>query len=524
MAILLLVIPLLLQSLFLYRQEYEQKLQDVKADLKLLANERAHFIEETIQMNWDLLSQYGEFFENSSTPKNETFPGGPILNRSVKQYIERIPLPPGASGQFVAISKSRDALLAAMAESSSSALVIAIPFSVIARDMPRAYPIRIAIVSSLGQLLWENRERQSADLIETEDPIANTGISVRLTVEKSQIKELHIQSYYLRFVTLVFFVGIIGGSAVFFFTRRIAKPLRSLCRTMERVAEGGAHVRYTPDWMGFEINALGLQFNETLDGLLRHAGEAEKERLHRERLAKELSIGHEIQANLLPTRVPGLPGVDIATGYFASKEVNGDFYDLFQLPSGKLLIAICDTAGKGISACLFALGLRSILRAFGSMEIDLSELVKRANDLYTIDAHEASMFSTLWIGIYDPKTTTLRYCSQGHPPALLVRGVQIEELWTQGIALGAQRMDVIPTQETLLIKGDLLVLYTDGIIEAHDPDNHLFGKERLYELLMRKQKTSSQQIADRIIEEVQLFAHGSPQHDDMTLLVMRIEN
>ena len=97
-----------------------------------------------------------------------------------------------------------------------------------------------------------------------------------------------MQSYYFRFATLVFFVGIFGGGAVYFFTRRIGKPLKDLCKTMERVSGGAAHARYTPDRMGFEINALGIQFNETLDSLLHHAQEAERERLIRERLAGEL--------------------------------------------------------------------------------------------------------------------------------------------------------------------------------------------------------------------------------------------
>ncbi|MBX7066517.1 MAG: PP2C family protein-serine/threonine phosphatase [Parachlamydiales bacterium] len=500
-AILLLVIPLFLQTLFLYRQEYDQKLQDVEADLKMLANERAHFIDEILQMDWTLLEE--------------------ATNES--RNIERIPLPPNARDQFVAISKSRQAVLAGIAETPTEALVIPIPFTVIARDMPRAYQIRMALIDEKGKVLWENVPVKGEDFLQADDPIGETGLSVRLTVEKKEIKGLHQQSYYLRFAALVLFVGIIGGGAVFLFTRRIAKPLRHLCKTMERVSEGAAHVRYTPDWMGFEINALGIQFNQTLDGLLRHAGEAERERLHRERLAKELSIGHEIQSNLLPTHVPGMAGLDIASAYFASKEVNGDFYDLFKMPNGKLLISVCDTAGKGIPACLFALGLRSILRTLATTVHDLSELVQRANDLYFIDAQNASMFSTLWIGIFDPKSHKLTFCSQGHPPGLLVRGAQLEELWTQGIALGAQKVDLIPTKEVGLEDGDLLVLYTDGIVEAHDSENRLYGKNRFYEILVKKQKSTAQQLADRIIEEVRLFSGGAPQHDDMTLLVIRVK-
>lgn len=504
-AIVLLVVPLFFQSFFLYRQEYRQKLADIEVDLKILAEERAYFLKEMILLYWKILEQ------------NE-------LNGNVKQlYIESIELPPGAGKRFIAISGSRQALLVCLALSEKSASAMKIPLKGLAASMPRAYPVRLSLLTSKGQLLWESSKLEKGEQIEEEVPVGKTSLRLQLSIEKKQIRQLRLQSYYFRFAALVFLVGCLGGYLVFWLTRRMAKPLRSLCKTMERVAQGAAHVRYKPDRMGFEINALGMQFNETLDGLLRHAEEAEKQRIEREKLAKEFSIGHEIQANLLPKQISGLSGLDIASIYLASKEVNGDFYDLFKLADGKLLIAICDTAGKGISACLFALGLRSMIRALANVETDLATLILKVNDLYSIDAHPTSMFSTLWIGIYDPEKKELTYCSQGHPPALLIRGGQLEELWTAGIALGAQKMDLIPTKRVHLEKNDLLILYTDGIIEAHNSSQQLFGKDRFYELFMHKQKTSAQQITDRVIEEVQLFAKGIAQHDDITLLIIRIE-
>ena len=335
-------------------------------------------------------------------------------------------------------------------------------------------------------------------------------------------KEYHrIEDYYFHFATLVLFVGVIGGGAVYLFTRRIGQPLKNLCKTMDRVSEGAIHARYTPDRMGFEINGLGLQFNRTLDALLFHAQAAEKERLLREKLAEELRIGHQIQAGLLPQHVPGIPGVDIATSYLPSQEVSGDFYDLFRLENGKLLIVVCDAAGKGISACLFSLGLRSILRSLATVVADLPELVRRANDLYLIDAHASSMFATLWLGLYDPAAHHLAYCSQGHPPALLRREGKLQELWTGGIALGAQKIDVIPTKQMVLAKGDLLVLYTDGIIEAHNRNDQLFGKERLHPFVLDQKHGTAQQIVDRLMDEIRLFSQGAPQHDDMTVVVLR---
>ena len=490
-SLLLLVVPLFLQTLFLYKQEYDQKLEDVQIDLQLLGKERVRFLEETIQLDWQILEQGGG----------------------------------NKAHRFVVVSQQQDALLVGIANPPNKALVLPIPFKEIAKDLSRTYPIRISVLNQAGSKVWGNRILQKgSDLLKVVEPITGTAFSLQLDVEKNDIRGLHRQSYYFRLATLIFFVGFIGGGAVYFFTRRVSLPLKSLCKTMQKVSEGALHARYPPDRMGFEINALGLQFNETLDALLQSMQEAEKERLARERLAGELRMGHEIQASLLPAHLSILPGVDIASVYLAAQEVNGDFYDLFRLENGQILIAICDTAGKGISACLFSLGLRSMLRALANVTTDLADLVRRTNDLYLFDANHSSMFATAWLGLYDPKKHKLIYCSQGHPPAILLKGSKIEELWTEGIAFGTQKVDLVSTKEIILERGDLVILYTDGITEAHDTHQHLFGKERLFEIVAHEQNASAQQIADRIIEKVHLFSQGAPQHDDMTLVVFQIPN
>lgn len=502
-AVFLLVIPLFFQSLFLYKQEYEEKIIDTKANLQVLAKERAHLIKELILMNWLLL--------NSS---------------DVKQlYIKEIPLPSGVKEEFVWVDSRRDALLVGKKKTDQTAQVVLIPFSQITDQLGTSIPVRLALLDSKGKVLEENRKlRAKAHLLEVNEPIEETGLTLQLTVPMELIQGLHWNSYYLHFATLFLFVGGFGGVAVYLLTRRVAKPLNQLQQVMERVAKGAAHARYTSDWMGFEINQLGLQFNATLDGLLFHAQEAEKERLERGKLAEELRIGHDIQASLVPSQVPGFPGLDIATSYVAALEVNGDFYDLFRMEGGKLLLVICDSAGKGVSGCLYSLGLRSLIRAMASVIPSVAEIVRKTNDLFWMDAHESSMFSTLWLGIYDPKDHCLEYCSQGHPPALLVREGEIQQLWTQGIAMGAQKVDVIHTKQIHLKKGDRLILYTDGMIEAHNGSRQLFGTTRLEKFLLTKKNESSRQIADQLMEEIAQFSQGVSQHDDMTLIVLQVRD
>ncbi len=434
---LLLVIPLLLQSVLLYRQEYRQKVVSTEAILLLVAQER----------------------------------------------VARIVADPEGSIE-----------------------------SWTASDPASPYPIRFVI---------SEKEVPANHSLMVEVPIPNTPLHLTASLPHSFIRSWHHSDFFYRLGTLLFCVGVLGGGAVIWLTRRISRPMRKLCSTLERVSEGAIHARYQPDWMGFEINQLGKQFNETLDQLLHHQREAEKERLLKERLAEELRIGHEIQKNLLPTHIPEDAGLLIAPGYLPAKEVSGDFYDLFLTPQGELLIVIADVAGKGVSACLHALGLRSAIRTLANTTPDLQEIVIRANDLFWLDAQHSSMFATLWIGLYDPIGKKLRYCSQGHPPAFLLQGGKMHELSTGGISVGAQQLDAVSMKEVVLAEGDLLCLYTDGITEAHDPDNQLFGKKRFTEFLFRKKKEMPAQIVDFLLEEVELFAQSIPQHDDMTLLICR---
>lgn len=511
-AILLLVVPLLLQTLFLYNQEYLERIEEVEDDLSILAEDRAYFLGKIIEINWDLIKEKKALLAKESE----------LLNNLSRFGVERIPLPQKVPHQFVVISQSKNAIVIGVADSNLTALVTFLPFSFLAKGIPKIYPIVIELSDEKGQVFFASQNLSFKDVLQARAPISKTGLFLDLKVEKSKIQALQRQAYYLRFVSLLFFVGVLGGGMLYLFVRRVARPFRHLGQVLTRVSQGAAHVRYQSDWMGFEINAIGEKLNEALEGLLYHEKEAQNQRIEREKLLQELQIGHEIQESLVPKKTFFSQNLDIGVCYLAAKEVNGDFYDLFEMPNQKILFVISDTAGKGIGACLFALTLRSSIRSIASVTDSLEEIVQKVNDLYLLDTRVSSMFSTLWLGIYDPNTHHLTYCSQGHLPALMVRGLQIKELWTQGIALGAQKIDAVITEEITLEKDDLLFLYTDGIVEAHDIDNHLFGKERLEQVIQSHLRETSQQISDNIREEVHLFARGAPQHDDMTFIVLRV--
>lgn len=315
----------------------------------------------------------------------------------------------------------------------------------------------------------------------------------------------------------------LGGSITWWLVRRMTKPLKSLNNVMARVEEGHIHARFQKDLFGFEINFLGEHFNRTLDALIEQMEEAKRERLGRERLLSELKIGHEIQKSILPKKLPAFPGLKIAAGFVAATEVAGDFYDLFEQEN--LMISIGDASGKGISACLYAFLLRSMLRAFSSSSSDLAEIIQKTNSLFSLDTGDSGYFVTAWFALFDPSKETLHYTSCGHLPALLLRKDQpIQELSTPGVALGAMSIEQVEVSSLKLQPKDKVILYTDGILEAHDKEGALYGKERLYQRIESVGDLSAQKLVDHILEDVRTFSHGARQHDDITLLVLEVCN
>lgn len=329
--------------------------------------------------------------------------------------------------------------------------------------------------------------------------------------------------FHISLLFLLIFV--LGGFLTWWLTKRMARPLKGLTHAMARVGEGHLSSRYQKDLLGFEINLLGAQFNQMVENLVRYIEEVKKEKLAKELLLNELKIGHEIQKQIFPKEIPEVPGVQISGRFLPALEVTGDFYDLFFKNESKtLVLTLGDAAGKGISACLFALVLRSLLRAaFHCKEGGVGEVIRKANSLFSQDTRDSGYFATAWIGELDLKTRTLEYTSCGHLPAFLLRKKGgLEELGAEGIALGIEGENRPVTATCALSPGDLLILYSDGIVEAHSTEQKLFGRERLEQVILEVREASAEQITSHVLERVQQFALGAPQHDDLTLLVVKI--
>lgn len=350
--------------------------------------------------------------------------------------------------------------------------------------------------------------------------IPQTNFSLMIAAPK-EINFVDVPYFILKVIIALSFIVVIGGGGAMFLTKKLSRPLKNLIRAMEGVGRGDLSRRFDPQKMGFEINTIGEIFNETVDSLNANMEAVQKERVERETYEKELRIGEEVQQSILPEKVPEFPGLEMAARFIAAKEVGGDFYDF--LVKDQLMLSIADTSGKGISACLYSLSVRSMLRSYGEIHQELDLILKETNNLFCQDTGDTGVFVTAFVAFFDPKTKIFHYSNCGHFPALRLKNDgTIERLTTQGMALGVLPFDEVITGQTVLQSGDQLILFTDGIVEAHNEGMELFGEKRLIASLQEKKGWASQKIVDHIIEEVALFAEGTPQFDDLSIVVVKV--
>ncbi len=325
------------------------------------------------------------------------------------------------------------------------------------------------------------------------------------------------------FISLFSLLFVLGGIGAWWLIARMSRPLSQLYEVMNGVSAGDMSLRYQKSRFGFEVNSLGEQFNQMLSSLFRHMQLAKKERIARELLVRELEIGREVQNHLLPKEIPQFPGLTIGTGFVPAKEVGGDFYDLFSKNKNELFLGIADASDKGVSACLYSLIVRSMFRCHILSTDRLDRVASDVNNLFCLDTGTTGEFVTAWVGLYRAEDHLLTYINMGHLPAFLCHfDGTVEELTTKGIALGVTQGANIEMRTKKLQPGQLLVLYTDGVTEAQNEKGELFGKSRLLDFIQSHHASEPQELIDRLIEEIKRFSSTTPQHDDLTVLAMKV--
>jgi phosphoserine phosphatase RsbU/P len=247
---------------------------------------------------------------------------------------------------------------------------------------------------------------------------------------------------------------------------------------------------------------------------------------HRERLNRELEIAREVQQRLFPQELPPVPGLDYAGMCRPAQGVGGDYYDFLQFSDGSFGIAIGDVSGKGISAALMMASLQASLRGQTLLGADdLAGVVARVNRLL-YEVSSVNRYATFFFARYSPATRQLSYVNAGHNPPMLLRGrsqdCKLARLDLGGAVIGLLRQVSYRQGSTTLDAGDLLVLFTDGITETMNPADEEWGEDRLLKAIEAGADVKASAIIGHIMNAADAFASGAKQHDDMTLVVLKV--
>ena len=246
----------------------------------------------------------------------------------------------------------------------------------------------------------------------------------------------------------------------------------------------------------------------------------------RRNLESELELAQSVQKMLLPQEAPDIPGLEIAAYSRPAQIVGGDYFDFIDFTNGLHGLAIADVAGHGVSASLHMASIQALLRTLVPVNKSPASVMSQVHKLF-IHNIRFETFVTFFIGAFDSSTKTLTFCNAGHQPPLVLhksksKEESVEMLQPTGAAIGLIEEAEFAEKSIELQKEDLLVLYTDGVTEAVNPQNHEFGRERLETLIRQVARMPVKEVIQKIRLSLEEFSEGKPLVDDTTIVVCRI--
>jgi sigma-B regulation protein RsbU (phosphoserine phosphatase) len=307
---------------------------------------------------------------------------------------------------------------------------------------------------------------------------------------------------------------------------------RSITGSVHALSQGTEHVRHGD--FGYKVHVrsrdqlgeLADSFNlmtTSIEDLLRQSAE-------KERLEEELRVARTIQMNLLPPKERmRFPGLSIAPLCLPATEVGGDYYDFLPLGDGRLALLIADVSGKGTSAALYMAELKGLVLSLSRVYSSPRSLLIEANKILAENLDSRS-FITMAYAIIDMNERRMTYARAGHNPIFHIctngGGAETRVLAPEGIGLALDRggrfESILEEDSVELRTGDFFLFFTDGISEAMNDRSELFGEDRLRVLLEENADLQMEELREKVVDEVFSFAGGAVQHDDMTMVLVKV--
>ena len=314
------------------------------------------------------------------------------------------------------------------------------------------------------------------------------------------------------------FMQILVFAALFVFIYILIKKviinnLKKINDTLGQITEGDLNV-VVDVRSNEEFSSLSDDINTTVETLKRYIAEAAA------RIDKELEYAKQIQLSALPTNFPSGEYFEIFAQMIAAKEVGGDFYDFYKLNDTTIAFLVADVSGKGIPAAMFMMTAKTIIKDLAESGLPVNEIFTKAN-AKLCENNESGMFVTAWMGILDITTGKMTFANAGHNPPLLKRANgNFEYIKTRaGFVLAGMEGICYRTGELTLSPGDRIFLYTDGVTEATNLNNELYGEERLYEFMNKNVCEEPKNLLPLLKNNIDEFVGEAPQFDDITMLI-----
>ena len=312
---------------------------------------------------------------------------------------------------------------------------------------------------------------------------------------------------------------------VWLIARSITRPVQALSEAIGTLAGGDLDAKLPESAGKDEVAQLTLAFRAMRDSLKRYIADLAITTASRERMQAELNVARNIQMDLLPKTFAAFrkrTDLDLFAIMEPALEVGGDFYDFFFIDDDRLVVAVADVSGKGVPAALFMAVTRSFLRAEFKTDADPGRVLHRINEAL-LESNPSLMFVTLFCGVLRLSDGQFDYANAGHNPPIIKRANGSMESITarSGPALGPLRGISYTTHHLILAANDSLLLYTDGVTEAMDADNQLYGDQRLEQFYGAHAQPDCQSTLNDLLADIRQHADGAEQSDDITLLMVR---
>ncbi len=297
---------------------------------------------------------------------------------------------------------------------------------------------------------------------------------------------------------------------------------------------GGAvfyHYAWIPYWNVAEKLIVLTVIVAVANGLKQALQDEHEYETERRGAQKEFQIACEVQERLLPSKAPDYPRLDFAFFHQSAREVGGDYFDFIPYNPDQIGLAIADVCGKGLSSALLMASLQGLVRT--NLTVSRGEVARFVTELnvsfHSLTANDR--YATLFFALVDVSNQSLHYVNAGHNPPLLFRNGKspadglgmTESLESGGFPIGIFTRSQYQSEHVLLHDGDVLVAYTDGVVEAWNPRKEQFGEERLSDIVRSSLSLNAVEICKHIAERLQAFVAESPQWDDITLVVMKVK-